>query len=219
MTGRPPKPGTADIEISSGNYINLENPDPDPNVITLHVIAHHLSQVNRYGGAPSRPLCVAEHAILVASYLEHNGHPPGVILGGLHHDDSEAFLHDITRPLKELIKPLYEPIEKRMSAAIAQALNFEHYGIDVYHPAVTEADHWALAAEAYHHLPTGGREWWCHGLYEPNSPMNPAWVRSARYRLGMTPRFYYREWLDYHYKLCKRIDAERDRTGSAGVLS
>ena len=128
MQGHPPRPGTSDIELCSGKFLNLENPEPDPNVITIPTIAHHLATECRYAGGTRRPFSVAEHTLLVAAYLEHNGESPQIVLSGLHHDDAEAFIGDVTRPLKELL-PDYRRIELRVEDAICEALDFLKYEI------------------------------------------------------------------------------------------
>jgi uncharacterized protein len=203
MTQHPPKPGDTTIEISSGDYLDLAN--PDPKMITIDVVAHHLSQENRYGGAPRRPLSVGEHTILVASYLHHNNYTPEIVLAGLHHDDPEAFLKDIPRPLKEMLRSLYRPIEMRMELAIAQAFDFENFGVDIHHPAVVKADNWALSAEAWFHMRTQGKEWWCAGLYEKNSHVNPPMIMSPTYRVGMNIRDVERHWKVMHSELVHQI--------------
>lgn len=164
----PPRPGTSDIEISSGAFLNLA--DPDPSVITIDVISHHLAKVCRYACAVKRMYSVGEHALLVAAYLEFHEHEPRVILSGLHHDDAEAFVGDMTRPLKELL-PEFKVIEDRLAEAVDRALGFGELGIQIYDPTVKEADVWAMAAEAYYLMPTGGREWWSRYLFDPSAPV------------------------------------------------
>lgn len=77
----------------------------DLSEICLEDIAKALSHVNRYTGHTNLPYSVAEHAIHVASIL-----PPELQLMGLLHDGSEAYLNDISSPLKSLL-PDYRNIE------------------------------------------------------------------------------------------------------------
>lgn len=78
---------------------------------------------------------VAQHSVMVARYLESQGHPLEVVLQGLHHDDSEAYLGDVIRPLKMLL-PNYREIEEGFEMKIAKAFKLEY----PFHPAVKEAD-------------------------------------------------------------------------------
>lgn len=204
--GKPPRPGSSDIELSSGAYLNLA--DPDPAVITVEVVAHHLANVCRYAGAVRRPYSVAEHALLVAGYLTHHEYDYRVVLGGLHHDDGEAFCGDQTRPMKELIRPLFEPVEERLLGAVAQALDFAALGVETHLPAIKEADNWALAAEAYHLMPSRGRDWWCDGMYDPNSPDNPPIKDAILCRPdALSHKAVVNAWLHNHYTLIGEVRA------------
>jgi 5'-nucleotidase len=196
-------PGSADIELSNGEYFNLNDPKPDH--ISVGVVAHHLSQINRYVGATSRPYSVAEHTMLVADYLELYEHPPEVILSGLHHDDAEAFVHDITRPLKNLL-PDYRRIEARVMKVVAIALNFDEYGIDAEAEAVKYADLWALSAEAFHLMPSQGSGWHCDGIYNPKDRAH--WRLSSRIRIPMSmihTEHIAQYWRRRHVTLCRAV--------------
>jgi hypothetical protein len=161
------------IELCSGDYLDLLN--PDYRMITPEVLAHHLSQCNRFAGATRRPYSVGEHTLLVASYLKNEGHTDWVQLAGLHHDDSEAFLHDLTRPLKDQIPP-YKPIERKMAYAIEKALKLGDAHPDEI-TVIKDADNWALSAEAWYLMPSRGIGWWSEGIFDPNDSDH---VRIAR---------------------------------------
>lgn len=155
------RPATFDIELRSGGYLHLD--DPDPTLICFDDVAHGLSNICRFTGQCRRFYSVAEHAVLVSVRLMIVGAPTEVQLAGLHHDDSEAFLTDISRPLK-LLLPGYRELEQRMSACVRQALGVQMLPFD--DARVKEADDWALAAEAYHLMPSRGSEWFVDGLYD-----------------------------------------------------
>jgi uncharacterized protein len=138
---------------------------PDPSLITVEVLAHHLSQANRYAGAPERPISVCEHTLLVSKKLEADGENPWVCLMGLHHDDAEAFLHDITRPLKDQLPP-YKVIEQEFEEMIRRDVFGWRPMTQAEKDVVKQADYWALACEAHYFMPSGGRGWWCEGLYD-----------------------------------------------------
>lgn len=155
-------PGKYHIELNSGAYLDLAKPSP---VMTLDDVAHGLSHVCRFAGQTNRFYSVAEHACIVADKLRHEGRTPRVIFGGLHHDDTEAFLGDVTRPLKLLLRD-YADLEATMAMVIAEALQLPFLS-DEEEALVKAADDWALAVEAYKLLPSMGESWFCEGLFTP----------------------------------------------------
>ena len=66
--------------------------------ICIEDIAHHLSQVSRYGGAAKRQINVAQHSVYVSRLCRGKGF--AVERQGLFHDASEAYLGDVTKWLK-----------------------------------------------------------------------------------------------------------------------
>lgn len=158
------------IETASGRYIDPL--DPSRGVVCLDDIAHHLAQINRFNGAARRPMSVAEHAVLVADRLRSQGHDAKTILSGLHHDDAEAYLGDVCRPMKGAIRGVYGPAEDRALRIIWAALSLPDDG-SVDWEAIKQADNWALAAEAYHLLPSRGEGWRSLGRYDPRDQRNP----------------------------------------------
>lgn len=184
------------IELCSGEFLNLL--EPDSAVITPEVLAHHLSQVNRYAGAPRRPMSVAEHTILVSKFLESERVEPETILRGMHHDDSEAFLHDLTRPLKEQLSA-YRVIEDRMTITIDEALRFGPLTVE-QKTIIKGADNWALSCEAYHLMPSKGRGWWCEGLYDPDNARHAKVAGYLTNHSSTTSEFVSRVWLLRHHQ-------------------
>lgn len=148
-------PGKHEIETHSGRYLNLA--DPDPAVITLEDVAHGLAFTCRYNGQCAFYYSVAQHAVMVSRYLEFVGESLQVQLCGLHHDDAEAFLGDVTRPLKSLLQPVYGLLSDMMDTAIANA--FGNIWPATMPSVVKDADNWALSVEARRLLPSKGRNW------------------------------------------------------------
>jgi hypothetical protein len=71
---------------------------------SLNAIAHALGQTSRYRGNADIQYSVAEHALLVSLLMEHEvGGDP---FEGLHHDDTESVLPDVSSPFKGLFKDL-----------------------------------------------------------------------------------------------------------------
>lgn len=99
----------------SGKYVNLLYPDPA--TLDPMDIAHALSNVCRFAGHTRVFYSVAQHAVLT-SYLV----PPEHAWEALHHDDTEAYLGDVTTPLKQLL-PDYRAIENNFNLAVRTRFN------------------------------------------------------------------------------------------------
>jgi uncharacterized protein len=151
-------PTAYEVETFSGNFVDTKA--PDPGTIVLEDIAHALAMTCRYGGHALRFNSVAEHAVFVSRRLESIGGSRDLCLAGLHHDDPEAYLGDIPRPIKPLLGAKYKHLTTRMERAIATALGFSPDVIRLLHSnAVKEADVYALLIEARHLLPSRGVNW------------------------------------------------------------
>lgn len=99
------------IMLASGALFDIL--DPEGSEFTLHDIAHGLGRVCRFAGQTNRFYSVAEHCVHVARLV-----PMEHARAALLHDASEAFIGDVTRPLKALL-PEYREIEARIEDAIA----------------------------------------------------------------------------------------------------
>lgn len=89
------------IRMHSGVDVLLETPTPD--MIRMRDIAHHLALINRFNGATDTPYSVAQHSVLVADLLLARKLPAHVCLWGLLHDAHEAYLGDVTTPVKAVL--------------------------------------------------------------------------------------------------------------------
>ncbi len=83
------------IRTVSGRYISLTAPAQED--IVLVDIAHGLAGVNRYVSQSAERYNVAQHSVLVSHLV-----PEGFELDGLFHDSTEAYLGDVSSPLKHL---------------------------------------------------------------------------------------------------------------------
>ncbi len=85
------------IQTYSGKAAHLLNPVPSE--IDIEDIAHALSMICRFTGHVHTFYSVAQHSVLVAELL-----PESMQLQGLLHDGHEAFIGDISSPLKRTLK-------------------------------------------------------------------------------------------------------------------
>lgn len=125
------------INTFSGARIDPTNPRVED--IRIKDIAHHLSVINRFTGATREPYSVAEHCYRMSTLC-----PPELALECLMHDASEAYLNDISRPVKVKL-PEYLRFEAQMTAAVR-----ERFGLPGDHTpdAVKEWDNRMLVWEA-----------------------------------------------------------------------
>ncbi len=91
--------------------------DPNPDDIDIKDIAHALSLICRANGHFRHFYSVAQHCIACAEEAIERGYSPEVILGCLLHDASEAYLCDVTRPVKKHI-PQYLRAEEKLQEVI-----------------------------------------------------------------------------------------------------
>ena len=109
------KPTGAWISTYSGKQVFPLSPTEDS--IDIVDIAHHLALLNRFTGATIEPYSVAEHSWR-ASYLVS----PQNALWTLLHDAPEAYIADMSRPLKHdtPIGDVYREVEKNLMATICR---------------------------------------------------------------------------------------------------
>lgn len=142
--------------------------DMVPDDVCIEDIAHHLSLACRYNGAVPYHYSVGQHSLLVADLLMLHGADPRLELAGLLHDASEAYLGDVTTPIKRnSMSEGYRKVEWH-AMRVVEAVFGLPYGL-------TEADRvkWA-DNEALE------REWW--SLIEPNGLPTPPGVTEMRPR-------------------------------------
>lgn len=87
----------------SGKDYHLGGPrtmSPDARPISIEDIAHHLSLINRFTGATTRPYSVAEHSLLCSEIAYREGAAPGLQMAMLMHDAHEAYTTDLSSPAK-----------------------------------------------------------------------------------------------------------------------
>lgn len=111
------------IRTYTGRHFDIL--DPRPNDVHVKDIAHALSLLCRFCGHVRRFYSVAQHSVLVSNRVG-----PQHAFWGLLHDASEAYVADLSRPLKHAPEmSRYRTAEKHVMAAIA-----ERFGLSMPEP-------------------------------------------------------------------------------------
>lgn len=124
------------IRTFTGREFNLASPTPEQ--VFIEDIAHALSQLCRFTGHTNQFYSVAQHSVAVSLRV-----PKEFALWGLLHDAAEAYVGDMSSPLKSIC-PEYRGIEHNIMAAVC-----ERFGLPYLEPLVVkEADYAECRAEA-----------------------------------------------------------------------
>lgn len=113
---------TAIITTYTGRHIDLVQPD----AAAIHIddIAASLAKVNRFTGHTHRPYTVAEHLLLGVEYCT-----PEAQFRYFTHDFSEAYLNDISGPMKALRgMQFYRQLEAAWEEVIAERFGLTSKG-------------------------------------------------------------------------------------------
>lgn len=103
--------------ITTSHKIHFTPTEPVLSDILIEDIAHALSLMTRANGHFPEFYSVAQHSIQCCEEAVARGYSERVILATLLHDASEAYLADITRPVKKNLTGYLE-IEKQLQDAI-----------------------------------------------------------------------------------------------------
>lgn len=164
------------VRNSSAKLFNLSNPSAKD--VSLFDIAHALSRVQRFTGhidqdeAPDFTYSVGQHSIMVSRLV-----PSEFALEGLLHDGAEAYVNDLSTPLKNKVGAPYKDIELSVHTAIA-----ERFRIPVtMSPEVKVADRVAFEAELSSMFPDDERlnRSSVNFAWMKINPMSPDEVRRA----------------------------------------
>jgi hypothetical protein len=163
-----PKQREPYILTSSGRKARIFKPDPAD--VHLGDIAKSLAKQCRFTGHCRGFWSVARHSVLVADILREQGKDPVTQLYGLLHDAAEAYLGDISSPLKRHIYAVtgvfvlhINEVEGRWQDAIERALAgaplLDEPNGRAMAAAIKTADLIALATERRDLMPDDGEEW------------------------------------------------------------
>jgi 5'-deoxynucleotidase YfbR-like HD superfamily hydrolase len=137
------------IQTYSGKMFNLIEPTPE--MIDIRDIAHALANIGRFNGHTKQFYSVAQHCVIVSALV-----PDDQKLAGLLHDATEAYLGDVTAPLKHQL-PAYIELENKLAGVIAAKYGIPAKKSDEVH----KADMIALVTEARDLMGTEeNKEYW-----------------------------------------------------------
>ena len=164
------------IQTRHGVAFDLANPTED--MVRIDDIAYALSRIVRYcGHVPG--YTVAKHSLIMSYQVE-----PRLALWALLHDAHEAYVGDVSAPVKSLL-PDYRALEKRIATVVRA-----RFGLDAEMPEeIKIADRRMLATEQRAFFPQQARDWGLRGvepyrinLYaEQQSADGEAWLFVCRF--------------------------------------
>lgn len=144
-----PPPRKHHILTASGVQFDLEYPTAD--MVLVGDIAGALSKLCRYTGhlKGDEFYSVAQHSVLVSNLV-----PEEFAFEGLLHDAAEAYIGDVSSPLKKMLAD-YRRVEHNIERVIRNKFALP----PLMSPEVKKADHLALGIEARQFLPPDPTPW------------------------------------------------------------
>lgn len=140
------------ITMITSTGVNVPVGRPQLEHIDVLDIAHHLALINRFNGATTRPYSVAEHSLLCVEIAERDlgVRSPSALMAVLMHDAHEAYLGDITTPVKMTLarndEGMLLMLESTLHAAVARRFDLRQ-AYATHRELVRRADLMALATE------------------------------------------------------------------------
>ena len=163
------------ITIHGGGYFDILAPERGE--YGIETIANALSNLCRYTGHVDRFYSVAEHSVLVSRMV-----PERYAMEGLLHDASEAFVGDVSSPLKKLL-PDYKRIEENVQADIARRFNLVY----PFPHEIHDADKRIYWAERQNISP--GRDGLWHQEYRASRKYKPEGWQPAKAKREFLKRY------------------------------
>ena len=138
------------ITLGSGRTINLRNPRPES--IDFDDICSSLSKICRFNGQLNSFYSVAEHSVAVAHDALSRGCSIDACIACLMHDSAEAYIGDVSRPLRYLLGASFYCLERRVEMVIGEVFEIdfeEHFAeIEISDNAICLAEFEAFRPES-----------------------------------------------------------------------
>ena len=170
----------------------------DVNVID---IAHHLSCQSRYLGAASigeadTIFSTAQHCCLLCDYIKETGGSAMDCYQILHHDDAEAYLTDVPRPIKQYM-PEYKQWDHNIQMCIRSWLGIGDVPVPKWQD---EVDSRIIADERAQVMSDSGLDW-SHDPEPLGVPIDPWTPRQAEQNFLLRHATFSREIFGVHQYL------------------
>jgi uncharacterized protein len=175
--------------------------NPNPKVVSVIDIAHHLSNQCRFAGATGRFYSTAQHCCLLARYTENILKKPALdCMQILMHDAAEAYLVDIPRPLKQYMGE-YRQWDHNVTEAIRVWLGIAEHPLPDFQD---EIDSRIIADERTQLMSDSGNDW---GSVEPLGILIDPWPAEVAEREFLV------RWAAYSYAVYGAHQYIRDDWG------
>ena len=118
-------------------------------------------------------------------------------LGGrIDPDEADAIIAEVSALFEPDREAILKELEERLMRAIIPGLGFYPGEIDLTHPAIKNADLWALAGEAKQLTASGGEGWTEIGEYDPHPDLSS---------FGLSPERAKALWIERHHELLAKL--------------
>lgn len=113
------------MQTASGRRLDLLEPQADS--IFFDDIAWALSNINRFTGHLDPPYSVAAHSYYAARTANAMHYPIDTVRWALMHDAAEAYIGDISKPMKVAIGPIINQIERNILQLIGEVFGLPRF--------------------------------------------------------------------------------------------
>jgi hypothetical protein len=145
------------INTFTGKRFNILDPQPDQ--IDIRDIAAHLSKLCRFTGSIRFHYSVAQHSYYASMFCQ-----PGYELACLLHDAAEAYMNDLSRPIKHVPEMIwYREQEHKVWSVLADVFGLP----DPLPPHVKEIDNRLVCTEGWQLQPHPNPDHWSFAEHLP----------------------------------------------------
>lgn len=185
------------ILTHTGKRVNLQNPQAED--VCLEDITYALARLNRFTGHADPSWSVGQHSLLCAELARLQGGSLELQRSCLSHDFAEAYLGDVSSPLKKCISGYYD-LEVQHFAAICKALwlGVELEWLQPRSGKVHEIDQRAFEIEVQTFMP-GHPD--LPAMMPPTEDERRAFMRPLHYRPDRVERELTAWWLELKYDI------------------